>query len=337
MDELPLVSIIIPVRNEGKYIDQCLQHILAQDYPHDRIEVIVVEGHSDDGTREAVKKYMIDNHNIRILDNDKKIVPVAMNIGIKASKGDFVIRVDARCFIAPDYVSKCVHYLKTTGAWNVGGRQQPVDEDTILSKLITLATTSPFGIGGSKFHYSEKAQYVDTVYLGAYPRWVLDKVGYYNESLIRNQDYELNYRIRAAGGKIFFAPDICSVYIGRQTLRKFIKQYFQYGFWKLRVIKMHPVSIKIRHLVAPAFISGIILCVILGFWYVDFFIFSGIMLSAYIIASIFASFIAMRKSDWWTIFLLPVLFLLLHSSWGTGFLWSLLTIFIPPEKVFCAR
>lgn len=337
MNNIPLVSIVIPARNEGKYIEQCLQHIFAQDYKKDRIEIIIVDGQSNDETKEIVKKYSKNIPGIRLMENKKRIVPVAMNIGIKAAQGDFIIRIDARCYIATDYVSKCVHYLETTGAWNVGGRQQPVDEGTILSKLTMLATTSPFGIGGSKFHYSEKAQYVDTVYLGAFPKWAFNKAGLYNESLIRNQDYELNYRIRAEGGKIYFAPDICSVYIGRQTLRKFIKQYFQYGFWKLRVIKLHPVSMKIRHLVAPAFISILILCVILGFWHGTFFNLLGIISFAYIGASVIASILAMRKSNWWTVLLLPVFFILLHWSWGFGFLWSLLTIFIPPEKLSYAR
>lgn len=329
----PTVSIIIPIRNEQLHSARCLDAILKQDYPSAYIDIICVDGMSDDGTREIISTYSNRNPRIQLLDNAQSVVPTAMNIGIQAAKGDIIIRIDSRCFVEPDYVSQCVHHLQETGAWNVGGRQQAEEQDDVISEAIALATTSPFGIGGSKFHYSDKAQYVDTVYLGAYPRWVFDKVGLYDETLVRNQDYELNHRVRKAGGKIFFSPDIRSVYYGRASLRKLWKQYFQYGFWKVRVLKKHPDSLKWRHLAAPLFVLALLVSVLLSFLWIGRLLLFGILLAyglALFIACLAAAGKAQRKL---TILLLPLVFAILHVSWGTGFWWSILTLGIPPDRV----
>lgn len=328
---LPFVSLVMPIRNEAAFIERSLRAMLAQDYPPDRLEVLIVDGISTDGTREVIARTIAAYSDIpvTVLDNPGRIVPVAMNVGIRAAKGDVIIRVDARCFIESNYVTQCVHYLHKTGAWNVGGRQQAEGQGDLISQSIALATTSPFGIGGSKFHYSNKAQYVDTVYLGAYPRWVLDRVGLYDESLVRNQDYELNYRVRAAGGKIYFTPAIRSVYCGRTTLPRLWKQYFQYGYWKVRVLRKHMGSAKVRHLVAPIFVLNLLISIALGIWLSEFLLLGlGITLT-YVLAATIASLLAIlkTKTNWWCVFLLPFVFASMHISWGCGFLLSLLTMF----------
>ena len=226
----PFVSVIIPIRNEEKYLAQCLQSVIAQDYPKDRMEILVVDGKSEDRSREIVAEFGSKYPMIKLLDNPRLIVSTAMNIGIKNAKGDVIIRVDGHCLLESDYISQCVKCLRRTGADNVGGLMQAVGQGYV-GEVIALALNSFFGSGGSKFHYASKEQYVDTVYLGAFPRHVFDKVGLFNEKLVRNQDYELNYRIRAAGGKIFLSPAIKSYYYGRSSLRDLWHQYFQYGFW----------------------------------------------------------------------------------------------------------
>ena len=226
MSKDPLVTVIVPVRNEIHHIRYCLEAILGQDYPQDQLEILLVDGFSDDGTRAVLSDYVSRYSQIRLLDNPTCIVPTAMNIGIRNARGSIIVRIDARCVVEPDYVSQCVHYLRTTGAQNVGGQQRAVGDDTV-SRAIALATTSPFGIGNSKFRYSDREQMVDTVYLGAYPRSVFDQIGLYDESLVRNQDYELNHRLRKAGGTIFFTPNIRSIYYGRPSLRRLFIQYFQ--------------------------------------------------------------------------------------------------------------
>lgn len=329
----PTISIVIPVRNEQQHIPRCLDAILAQDYPANLIEVICVDGMSDDNTRAIISSYQSRHPRILLLDNPRKTAPAAMNIGLQRARGDILVRVDARCFIAPDYVSQCVRYLRETGAWNVGGRQQTEGQDALLSEMIALVTISPFGIGGSKFHYSNKAQYVDTVYLGAYPREVFDRIGLFDESLLRNQDYELNHRVRRAGGSIFFTPEIRSVYYGRASLLKLWQQYFQYGFWKVRVLKKYPDSLKWRHLVAPLFVLSLIVSLLLSVHILGRVLLS-VVAGTYIVSSLIASLhTAGKAKKWHYIVLLPFIFAVLHVSWGLGFWWGILTLPYPPERV----
>jgi len=320
----PFVSVIIPVRNEIKYISQCLNALLNQDYPSNHMEVLLVDGMSDDGTRDVLVKYGSKFDNSRVLDNPARFVPSAMNIGISNAKGDIIVRVDSRCIVSQDYISQCVNYLRKTGADNVGGLQRPIG-DCYVKKLIQLATTSRFGIGNSKFRYSQKEQFVETVYLGAYRREVFHKIGLYNESLIRNQDYELNHRLIMAGGKIYFTPKIRSSYHGRPSLRKLWWQYFQYGFWKVRVIWKHPKSIKIRQIVPPLFVLILSSTIVLSLSTTNWLFLSGL---AFIYGgpALIASFYASRRLGWRYMLLLPVVFAILHLSWGLGFWWSLLIL-----------
>ncbi len=317
----PFVSIIVPVRNERRYIDRCLTCIYAQDYPGE-MEVIVVDGMSDDGTREILADWGSRHLNLRILDNPGRIVPTAMNIGIRAARGDLVVRVDARCFIASDYVRQCVAYLCETGAQNVGGRQQAIGGSHI-ARAIALATCSPFGIGNSKFHYSTREQFVDTVYLGAYPKRVLELIGMYDESLVRNQDYELNYRLRKMGGRIFFTPAIRSVYQGRTSWAGLARQYFQYGFWKFKVLTRHPASLQPRQLVPPLFVACVALSAMGGAFLPALrWLLAAIVLS-YALLSVAVSLGIAARHGWRYLFLLPVTFAILHVCWGTGFLWGM--------------
>ncbi|MDY6878140.1 MAG: glycosyltransferase family 2 protein [Chloroflexota bacterium] len=330
---LPVVSLVVPMYNETDFIAQCLDSLVEQDYPTGCLELLIVDGMSTDNSAAIVQAYMAKYANVRLLQNPRRLTPVAFNVGIRAAQGDLIGLVSSHCSLATDYVSQCVHHLQETGAWNVGGRQQTKGQDNLVSQLIALATTSPFGIGGSKFHYSNKAQYVDTVYMGVYPRWVFDKVGLFDETLVRNQDYEFNHRVLAAGGKIYFTPKIRSEYHGRTTLSKFWRQYFQYGFWKVQVLKKHPDSVKIRHLVAPAFVLSLVTSMVVGIWWTEVLLFSAGILSTYVCAAMMASLLAARKNRQWIVFLLPFVFLILHVSWGLGFLWGIVTAFFPAEKI----
>ncbi len=319
------VSVIVPVRNEERFIEETLRSIVAQDYPADRFEVLVIDGMSEDRTREIIARISSKHSNIKLLDNPRRIVSAAMNIGIEKARGDVIIRVDGHCVLEPDYIRQCVNYLHRTGADNVGGLMWAVGQG-YMGRVIAAAINSPFGSGGSKFHYSRKEQYVDTVYLGAFPRSVFERVGLFNEEMVCNQDYELNYRIRAAGGKIFLTPAIKSRYYGPSSLISLWRQYFRYGFWKLRMIKRHPRSIRPRHLAAPLFICVLWASGLLGFVNRQFlWPFMFISLS-YLSASLASSFSISRRKGWRYLPLLPVAFATMHLSWGLGFVWSLLRV-----------
>jgi len=233
MSEHPFVSIILPIRNEARYIERTFNAVIGQDYPTNRMEILVVDGMSIDGTREILIHITrwAPHLSIQILDNPQKIVPPALNIGLQCASGDIVIRVDGHCEIAPDYVSRCVQLLQENAADGVGGPIETIGEDQ-LSQTIALAMGSPFGVGGSAFRtVKDRAMLVDSVPFPAYPRQIIEKAGLYDEELARNQDDEYNYRIRKLGGKILLSPDIRSRYYSRASLCKLWRQYYQYGFW----------------------------------------------------------------------------------------------------------
>jgi glycosyltransferase involved in cell wall biosynthesis len=325
------VSVIIPIRNEEAFIARCLQSVVDQDYPHDSMEVLVVDGRSEDRSREIVAEFSYEFVSryplIKLLDNPKISAPAGLNLGIREARGDVIVRVDGHCLLEPNYVSQCVRCLRETGADNVGGLMQAVGQNYV-SQVIALAISSFFGSGGSKFHYASKEQYVDTVYLGAFRRSVFDKVGFFNESLVRNQDYELNYRIRVAGGKIFLSPAIKASYYGRSTLRYLWCQYLQYGFWKLEMIQMHPRSVQLRHLAAPLFVFSLFATGLLSLVHRGFVNLFLLTITGYLLASLLAALLIARRKGWRYFLFLPVAFAVMHFGWGLGFLWRLVRIVI---------
>ncbi|MCZ7547063.1 MAG: glycosyltransferase family 2 protein [Anaerolineae bacterium] len=316
-DMSPPVSVVMPVRNEGDFIRRSLGAVLAQDYARDCLEVLVVDGMSDDETRAIVTEIAASDARVRMLDNPARIVPTAMNIGIAAARGEIIVRVDGHTLPEPDYVTRCVYHLQQTGADNVGGPMQPAGL-TPMGEAIAAATSAPFGIP-TRFHHSRTPGYVDTVYMGAWPRAVFERVGGFDETLIRNQDYELNYRIRQHGGRIYYAPDIRATYYGRQTLRALARQYFQYGVWKVHVIVRHPASTRPRHLVAPAFVMALAAGAALtpftrrGWWLL------AAVAGSYALANLVASTQLAMQRGWRLLLRVPAVFATIHVAWGAGF------------------
>jgi succinoglycan biosynthesis protein ExoA len=327
-DNCPLITIILPIRNEARYIERCLDAVLAQTYPRECLEILVVDGMSDDGTREIVRGMIARQGNLQsaicnlqLLDNPHRIVPTALNRGIRAARGEIIVRVDGHTVIALDYVERCVKDLELTGADNVGGPMRAVSE-TYVGQAIALATSSPFGVGGARFHYAEKAGWVDTVYMGAYPRQVFDRIGLFDEELVRNQDDEFNFRLTRAGGKIWLDPQIKSVYYSRGTLRGLWKQYFEYGFWKVRVMQKHGRPASLRHLVPALFVLALCAALV-GTLVTQQWIWFLLVALPYVLASVTASLVTAARRDWRTLPLLPLVFFVLHCAYGVGFLFGL--------------
>ena len=252
MKQLPKVSVLLPIRNEQLSIEPCLQSIFCQDYPQDCMEIIVADGCSEDQTREVIQKLQVLYPNLILVDNPGSIVPTGLNAAITQSTGEFIVRVDGHTNIASDYVVECVNALQKTGADNVGGKMD-AEGKTPFGKATAYATSSPFGVGGARFHYSDKEEWVDTVYLGAWPRKVFERIGMFDEEMVRDQDDEFNYRLLENGGKILLSPKIQSKYTPRSTPKTLWKQYYQYGFWKVRVLQKHPFQMRPRQFIPPLF------------------------------------------------------------------------------------
>jgi glycosyltransferase involved in cell wall biosynthesis len=320
MDEQvwPTVAVIMPVLNEAAYIERSLGAVLAQDYPADRLEILVVDGGSTDATRPIVRELMARHRHLHFLSNPRRIQAAAMNIGIEAAHGDIIVRVDGHTFIAPDYVSACVRHLRTGEAANVGGMMRPVGS-SYVGQGIALATASPFGIGGSRFHYSDREQWVDTVYLGAYWRQSLLELGGFDETLAINEDYELNYRLRRGGGKILLSPAVQSTYACRDSLPELGRQYFRYGRWKVRTLQKHPASLRWRQVVAPLLIVVLGVSALVGLVWRPARWVLGLAGGAYLLANFAASVITAKKGGRRFLPILPPVFALVHFAWGTGF------------------
>jgi glycosyltransferase involved in cell wall biosynthesis len=249
------VAVVIPCRNEERYIERCLLSVVNSVYSEGAIDVYVSDGMSDDGTREIIKKLSAAHPNIHLIDNEKRTTPYALNFGIRAAKDfDMLIILGAHAEIAQDYIELCVYTLKKyPAAGCVGGLIMNVNEDA-ASDAIGLAMSSSFGVGNAHFRTGGKSGYVDTVAFGAYRKEVFEKIGLFDEALTRNQDDEFNYRVTKAGYKIILDPEIRAKYYVRADYSKLFRQYYQYGLWKVYVNRKHNAVTSLRQLVPPVFV-----------------------------------------------------------------------------------
>lgn len=321
-DVYPKVSIIVPMKNEEQHISLCLESLVGQDYPKDAYEVLVMDGTSSDRSREIAAGFGPQYPFIKLLDNPKGTAPAAMNIGIKMASGDIIIRVDAHAHLEADYVRRCVQYLKSSEADVVGGPIVNVPGDSLISQAISLALSHPFGIGNAKFRQPGRVvqeQFVDTVPFGAYRRQVFDRVGLFNETLTRNQDIEMNQRIRRSGGKLLLAPDIRSYYHSRDTLRGLWKQNFANGTWNVKTLKEAPGTLSLRHTVPFFFVTGLAGSGLLAiFFKAGLYLLAAIACGYIVLALLFSAMLALRHGRR-HFFALPVVFGCLHLSYGLGY------------------
>lgn len=316
MTDSPLISILMPIRNEAQFIERSLGAVLQQTYPAERIEVLIADGMSDDDTVDIIRR-MPGGERVTIVPNPGRIQAAGLNRLIALAKGDILIRVDGHAIIEPDYVAACVATLRATGASSVGGAMDPVGT-TPIGRAIAAAGKSPFAVP-TAFHVSQQPQVTDTVYMGAWPRAVFEQVGGYNEHVGVNEDYELNHRIRKVGGAIYFSPAIRSKYYGRQTLRALARQYYRYGRSKVRTLRLHPESLKPRQLAAPLLIAAIVVGVLLMILIPALTLLWLLPIGAYVAANLLASALTARRFGWDLLPLLPVVFATIHLAWGAGF------------------
>ncbi len=319
------VSVVMPVYNESRYINKCIESLLQQDYPQDDMEWIFVDGNSSDDTVKRIEDYAIRYPKlIKVRNNPHKIVPYAMNIGIKESKGKFIIRLDAHADYADDYISKCVKYLNSIDADNVGGVAE-TKAIGFVGSCIAKMLSSRFGVGNSEFRTNGKSGYVDTVPFGAFRREVFSKYGGYDERLVRNQDNEMNYRIRKNGGKIYLADDIHLSYYCRDSIKGISDMAKKNGMWNVITMKLCPGAMGIRHFIPLAFVLSIIGLGLLGFASKYFWWLLGIELALYLALDVIFS--AKQASSIKEFFMILLLFPTFHISYGIGSLKGIIKLF----------
>tara|TARA_A100001011_G_scaffold400109_1_gene512394 strand:- start:1367 stop:2416 length:1050 start_codon:yes stop_codon:yes gene_type:complete len=324
-----LISIIIPVRNELNYIRLTLDSILKQNNSEQIAEILIVDGLSDDGTREVIKNYIKTNSKVQLIDNPDKIVSTGFNRALSISKGDVILRVDGHSHLSKDFINSCMTALNNVEADCVGGATEHISSG-LIGNAIKLAQSSGFGVGGVEFRkVLINGKYVDTLAFGAYKREVFEKIGGYDEELVRNQDDEFNFRLIQNGGKIWLDPSIKSFYYSRKSLLKLFKQYFQYGFYKIRVMQKRRDFSSWRHIIPLIFVFSILIFLIFGIALsviLPFYLF----ILFYSVVNLFAVLFEMVKMvsknkieikpqfSFLTFIFLPLVYFILHFSYGLG-------------------
>ena len=324
------VSIVIPSRNEEKYIGQCLDSIINTTYPKELLSVLVCDGLSTDNTPQVILSYEEKYSYITYLRNEHRTTPYALNLGIQHNKSDIVIILGAHSTIAPDFIEQCLKTFEINSEIGcVGGIVKNTFENEV-SEVIGFAMSQPFGVGTSYFRTGNKEGYVDTVPFGAYKREVFDKVGYFNTHLVRNQDDEFNFRLSQAGIKIYLNKDIVSHYVVRASFYKLFRQYYQYGYWKVYVNKMHGKITTFRQLIPFLFVVFLLGGMVLAsFSNILMWIYLGAIF-LYLLFGFAASF--KKKMTLKRHFEVMACFATLHLSYGLGYANGIIDFFIRRRK-----
>lgn len=318
----PLVSVIIPCRNEEKTIHLVLEALFEQSFPLQNMEIVIADGLSTDGTRRAIHAFSEAQPALfmRLVDNPKQIIPTGLNTAIKASKGELIVRMDAHSLPNQDYVQRCYNAHQEGKAENVGGvwKISPQNNGWV-ARSIAAAAANPFAVGDAHYRFTEKAAYVDTVPYGSYKRELFEKIGYFDESLLANEDYEFNTRIRQSGGRIWLDPAIQCTYFARATFAALAKQYWGYGFWKAQMLKRYPETLRWRQALPPAFVLGLVVLALVGFiWPIAWPVFAvivGLYLAVQLVPAIQ---ISLKAGDIRLSIGVVIATLIMHFSWGTA-------------------
>lgn len=318
-----VVSIIVPLFNEEKYIDNFIKSLIDQTFPVKSMEWILIDGNSTDKTKEIITRYInLRKFPIKLLINEQKYTPYALNIGIKNAKGKYIIRLDAHAYFYPNYIEKCVYYLENTDADNVGGIAE-TSADTFVGKAISQMLSTKFGVGNSNFRIGVGNKYVDTVPFGAFRRDIFKKIGLFNTELLRSEDNDINARIRKNGGKIWLSEEICFKYYCRDTIYGILKMSIQNGNSLFYTLRKNPKAMSIRHFIPFLFLISIILLPILSNFSLVFKYLFIVEISMYVILDFYFSFI--NKSPVYgliKIWLYPIF----HIFYGMGSLFSIFKI-----------
>ena len=320
------VSVIIPMRNEERYIGRCLNSILENDFPKQELEIIVADGSSSDKSRKIVAEFAREHAQVRLIDNPGKIVPTGLNSAIRQSRGRYIIRMDAHSEYPTNYISACVRELEKGNADVVGGRlvTRP-GAQTLAAQAISLLSQHPFGVGNSGFRLGWQGRYVDTVPFGAFRREVFDRVGLFREGLIRHQDFELNARIRSSGGKIFLSPEIFLTYYNLPSIPKLLQRAFRDGLWVARAWVRYPITFCYRHCAPLALFLALVLPLLFSRVIPFASYFSLAVASAYVLLLLASSIQIGFRHGLRMLIVMPFLFLGFHTACGIGLLSGLLT------------
>ena len=330
---MPTVSVIVPCYNEQWTIGLLLDALYAQTFPRAEMEVIIADGRSQDGTRAAITAFQRAHTDlcVYIVDNPDRTIPAALNHALAAAAGEFIVRLDAHSMPRPDYVARCLAALQAGSGDNVGGVWDiPPRTPRWAARSIAAAAAHPLGVGDALYRYAERPQAVDTVPFGAFRRTLIADIGPFDETLLTNEDYEFNTRVRLAGGRVWLDPAIRSTYFARASFGALARQYWRYGFWKLRMLRRYPQSIRWRQAAPPLFVFLLLLLGLLAIFFPAARILLSLQLGFYAALLLAAGvYSAWRRRTADLALGVALAIAVMHLSWGAGFLWSLVSSAFP--------
>ena len=325
--QTPQISVVIPCYNEEKTIVALLEAICRQTIPLTDMEVIIADGFSTDNTRKHIEEFTSTHPELRVLvvDNEKKVIPAGLNLAIRAARGEIIVRMDAHALPALDYIERSVNALKDGLGDNIGG---VIDihpgTDSWIARSIAVATAHPLGVGDARYRWAKTAGESDTVAFGCYYKSTVERVGYYNESLFINEDYEFNARLRGLGLKIWVDPAIRAVYYSRPSLRSLARQYFSYGFWKVRMLRLFPKTLRWRQALPPLFVLWLLMLLLLSvFWVPALWILFTTFVLYCLILVVGSMKAGSQQKNGRLLLGIPIAIMTMHISWGMGFWTSL--------------
>lgn len=325
----PTVTVIVPCYNEQATIRGLLDAVLTQTYSLEQMDVVISDGLSTDGTRDAIAAFQREHPElpVQVVDNTARTIPSGVNRAIEAARGEIILRLDAHSMPYPDYVTRCVQALTEGRGDNVGGVWEiRPGASTWVAESIAAAAAHPLGVGDAMYRLAPSAGPVDTVPFGAFRRELVERIGKYDETLLSNEDYEFNTRVRQSGGTVWLDPAIRSVYFSRSTFGLLARQYWRYGYWKLRMLRRYPSTLRWRQALPPAFVLSLAGLLLLGLWLYPVWWLLGAEILLYLSVLFLAGVRAAQKRKKPLLVVgLPLAIATMHLAWGSGFLWSLLT------------
>ena len=323
--DVPTVSVVVPCRNEKDHIHSCIRSILNQEYSKDEIEFIVVDGMSEDGTRDILKELMEEDSRLKVVDNPRRITPCARNIGIREAKGQYIAILDAHTVYAPSYIPTCINLLEEHSEVCCAGGPIISVGKGMFGRATAAAMSHPLGVGNAKHRFPNFEGYAEGACFPVFRKEIFDKVGFFDEDLVRNQDDEFNFRVALSGGKVFLSPRAQCTYYVRETVAELFWQFFQYGYYRVVVLRKHRLPISLRHF-APALFFSALVALFLGAYFLPgmWALTGGILPLSYVLILSLAGISVALKEGIAVGLRFPIVAFIIHVSYALGFVWAML-------------